>query len=46
MSDWFFGINGVRDKIEIELVTPLSAAFTKPVAAEIWAIFAKKRTSR
>ena len=27
MSDWFFGINGVRDKIEIELVTPLSAAF-------------------
>ena len=35
MSDWFFGVNGVRDDIEIELVTPLSAAFTKPVAAEI-----------
>jgi sulfide:quinone oxidoreductase len=35
MADWFFATNGVRDNIEIELVTPLSAAFTKPVAAEI-----------
>jgi sulfide:quinone oxidoreductase len=35
MSDWFFDINGVREKIEIEFVTPLTAAFTKPVAAEV-----------
>ncbi len=35
MADWFFTKNGVRDHIEIELVTPLSAAFTKPVAAEV-----------
>lgn len=35
MSDWFFAINGVREHIEIELVTPLSAAFTKPVAARV-----------
>ena len=35
MADWFFTTHGVRDNIEIELVTPLSAAFTKPVAAEI-----------
>jgi sulfide:quinone oxidoreductase len=35
MADWFFTIHGVRDNIEIELVTPLSAAFTKPVAAGI-----------
>jgi sulfide:quinone oxidoreductase len=35
MSDWFFTVNGVRDNIEIELVTPLGAAFTKPVAAGI-----------
>jgi sulfide:quinone oxidoreductase len=35
MADWFFSMNGVRDSIEIELVTPLSAAFTKPVAAEV-----------
>lgn len=34
MSDWFFSVNGVRENIEIELVTPLGAAFTKPVAAE------------
>lgn len=33
MADWFFTKNGVRKNIEIELVTPLSAAFTKPVAA-------------
>ena len=32
MADWFFSVNGVRDDIEIELVTPLSGAFTKPVA--------------
>jgi sulfide:quinone oxidoreductase len=35
MADWFFTVNGVRDNIEIELVTPLGAAFTKPVAAEV-----------
>jgi sulfide:quinone oxidoreductase len=35
MADWFFTKNGVRKGIEIELVTPLSAAFTKPVAAGI-----------
>jgi sulfide:quinone oxidoreductase len=33
MADWYFTKNGVRNNIEIELVTPLSAAFTKPVAA-------------
>jgi len=35
MADWFFTKAGVRKNIEIELVTPLSAAFTKPVAAGI-----------
>ncbi|QJB56806.1 FAD/NAD(P)-binding oxidoreductase [Pseudodesulfovibrio sp. zrk46] len=35
LADWFFTVNGVRDNIEIELVTPLTGAFTKPVAAEI-----------
>ena len=35
MADWYFTKNGVRKNIEIELVTPLSAAFTKPVAAGI-----------
>ena len=43
MADWFFGINGVRDHIEIELVTPLAAAFTKPVAAGILGNICKEK---
>jgi sulfide:quinone oxidoreductase len=35
MADWFFAKNGVRDNIEIELVTPLPGAFTKPKASEV-----------
>ncbi|MBW1962537.1 MAG: NAD(P)/FAD-dependent oxidoreductase [Deltaproteobacteria bacterium] len=35
MADWFFTINGVRDNIELELVTPISGAFTKPIASKI-----------
>jgi len=34
MADWYFTINGVRDKVEIELVTPLPGAFTKPMASQ------------
>ncbi len=33
LADWFFSTHGVRENIEIELVTPLSGAFTKPVAS-------------
>ncbi len=35
LADWFFHEKGCRDKVEIELVTPLSGAFTKPVATRI-----------
>jgi sulfide:quinone oxidoreductase len=35
MADWFFTVNGVRDNIEIELVTPVGGAFTKPIASRI-----------
>ena len=35
LADWFFRENGVRDDIEIELVTPLDGAFTKPVASKV-----------
>ena len=35
MADWFFTVNGVRDNIEIELVTPAPGAFTKPIASKI-----------
>jgi sulfide:quinone oxidoreductase len=43
MADWFFTVNGVRDKVEIELVTPLNNVFTKPVAAKILASVAEKK---
>jgi sulfide:quinone oxidoreductase len=33
MSDWYFDERGVRKNIEIELVTPLPGAFTKPQAS-------------
>jgi sulfide:quinone oxidoreductase len=35
MADWFFASHGVRDNIELELVTPLPGAFTKPVASKM-----------
>jgi len=34
MADWFFTVNGVRDKVEIQFVTPLDNVFTKPLAAK------------
>jgi sulfide:quinone oxidoreductase len=43
MADWFFTVNGVRDKVEIEFVTPLDNVFTKPVATKILAQFAAKK---
>jgi len=43
MADWFFTVNGVRDKVEIEFVTPLDNVFTKPVATKILAQFADKK---
>jgi sulfide:quinone oxidoreductase len=40
MADWFFTATGVRDKVDIEFVTPLDNVFTKPVAAKALAEFA------
>ena len=40
MADWFFAKNGVRDKVEIEMVSPLGSIFTKPVAAKKFGEFA------
>ena len=34
LADWFFTQRGIRDRVKISYVTPLDAAFTKPVAAE------------
>jgi len=33
LADWFFHERGIRDRVELTYVTPLDAAFTKPVAA-------------
>ena len=35
MADWFFDVHGVRDNVEIELVTPMAGAFSKPIASSI-----------
>lgn len=34
LADDYFKKRGMRDKVEITLVTPLDAAFTKPIAAQ------------
>jgi sulfide:quinone oxidoreductase len=33
LADWFFHEQGLREKVEITYATPLSGAFTKPVAS-------------
>jgi sulfide:quinone oxidoreductase len=43
MADWFFTVTGVRDRVEIELVTPLDNVFTKPVAARALAQVAEQK---
>lgn len=35
LADWWLTERGVRDKTEIEFVTPLAGAFTKPVATKV-----------
>ncbi len=43
LADWFFHERGVRDQVEIELVTPLPHAFTKPKAAAILGDFCERK---
>jgi sulfide:quinone oxidoreductase len=33
LADWYFRERGIRDQVQLTYVTPLDAAFTKPVAA-------------
>jgi sulfide:quinone oxidoreductase len=35
LADWFFHMQGIRDRVELTLVTPLSGAFTKPRASHL-----------
>jgi sulfide:quinone oxidoreductase len=34
IADWYFKKMGYRDKVDIHFVTPLSGAFTKPIASK------------
>lgn len=34
LADWFFHEKGIRDRVELIYATPLSGAFTKPIAAQ------------
>ena len=34
LADWYFTERGIRDRVDLTYVTPLDAAFTKPVAAK------------
>lgn len=35
LADWYFTERGIRDKVDIQFVTPLPGAFTKPKASAI-----------
>ncbi len=43
LADWFFTEQGIRQKVEIEYVTPLSGAFTKPKASALLGDFLDKK---
>jgi sulfide:quinone oxidoreductase len=43
LADWWFTEQGIRDKVEIEYVTPLPGAFTKPRASKLLGDFLAKK---
>ncbi|RMH64622.1 MAG: NAD(P)/FAD-dependent oxidoreductase [Calditrichaeota bacterium] len=43
LADWYFTEQGIRDKVDIEYVTPLPGAFTKPIAAKFLGEFLTKK---
>ncbi len=43
LADWWFTEQGIRDKVEIEYVTPLPGAFTKPRASRLLGDFLTKK---
>ncbi len=46
LADWWFTEQGIRDKVDIEYVTPLPGAFTKPKASQILGGFLEKKNIR
>lgn len=46
LADWYFTERGIRDRVELEYVTPLDGAFTKPVCNQkLGGLFDEKRIS-
>ena len=43
LADWWFTEQGIRDKVDIEYVTPLPGAFTKPIASKYLGGFLEKK---
>jgi sulfide:quinone oxidoreductase len=43
LADWWFTEQGIRDKVDIEFVTPLPGAFTKPKASKVFGEFLNKK---
>ncbi len=46
LADWWFTEQGIRDKVDIEFVTPLSGAFTKPIASKYLGGFLEQKNIR
>jgi len=43
LADWWFTEQGMRNEVEIEFVTPLPGAFTKPVASSLLGTFLERK---
>lgn len=43
LADWYFTQQGIRNKVEIEYITPLPGAFTKPKASELLGDFLDRK---
>jgi len=43
LSDWYFRKRGIRENVKISLVTPLDAAFTRPLAAHAFGNLMKEK---
>lgn len=43
LADWWFTEQGIRDKVDIEFVTPLPGAFTKPIASKFLGQFLENK---
>ncbi len=43
LADWYFTRKGIRDRVDISLVTPLDGAFTRPIASQAFGSALEKK---